>query len=126
MPVQNRNTRQKFAIKAAFEHLQRPLSPEEVWREASSHVPSISIATVYRNIHALIGDEWLVAVELPGQTSRYEIAGKRHHHHFHCQSCLRVFDLDGCGVEARHTLPQGFRSKRHELTVYGTCDVCAG
>ena len=124
MPAQIRNTRQKAAIKEAFDQLKRPLSPEEVLREASSKVPSISIATVYRNINALLDDEWLVAVELPGQPSRYEISGKKHHHHFHCQSCLKVFDLDGCAVAARHKLPRGFRVSRHELTMYGTCDLC--
>ena len=124
MAIQLRNTRQKEAIRAAFLDADRPLSPEETLAYAQKQVEGISIATVYRNIGNLVDDKWLVSVELPGESTRYEIAGKEHHHHFHCNSCGKVFEMEGCGVELKPKLPRGFRVTGHELFLYGSCADC--
>ena len=91
-----RNTRQRNAIRVAFESSPRPLAIEEVLKEAQAQVPGMGIATVYRNIKSLVDTGWLVPVELPGEPPRYEASGKSHHHYFRCDDCNRVFDLVGC------------------------------
>ena len=83
-PTATRNTQQKEAIRLAFEKADRPLSPDEVLAIAINKVQQLSIATVYRNIGSMVEDGMLAIVEIPGQPSRYEIAGKAHHHHFQC------------------------------------------
>lgn len=124
MTIQLRNTRQKEAIRTAFLEADRPLSPDEALRHAQSGVPGISVATVYRNIQSLLADHWLVAVEIPGQSTRYEVAGKEHHHHFQCTSCGRTFELAGCQLGWRPELPSGFHATGHEVFLYGSCDRC--
>ena len=119
-----RNTRQKTAIREAFAGANRPLSPEEVLLSAQQHHPGVGIATVYRNIQALVAEGWLHPVEVPGESSRYEVAGKHHHHHFQCNACGKVYELEGCVVERRPKLPRGFRASGHEFYVYGTCAAC--
>ena len=119
-----RNTRQKEAIRKAFATAARPLSPEEAQAEAAKAVEGISVATIYRNIHALVEDAWLSPVEVPGEPARYEIAGKGHHHHFHCERCGRIYDLEGCTLQPRPKLPVGFRLTGHELFLYGLCAAC--
>jgi Fur family ferric uptake transcriptional regulator len=119
-----RKTRQKDAIREAFVLLDRPLSPEEVLEEAGRHVDSVSIATVYRNVTALLEEKWLVPVELPGHPARYEVAGKDHHHHFQCRTCLRVYEVPGCEIHAKPKLPRGFKTSGHDLLLYGTCALC--
>lgn len=123
--MQIRNTRQKKAIRAAFSTAARPLSPEEAQAEAAKLVKGISAATIYRNINALIEDAWLSQVDVPGEPARYEVAGKGHHHHFHCQKCGRIYDLEGCTLQPRPRLPAGFRLTGHELFLYGVCKPCA-
>ena len=91
MPVLARKTRQKDAIRSAFLHADRPLSPEEILTLAQASVSGLSIATVYRNVGGLVEEGWLTPVELPGEARRYERAGKEHHHHFSCRSCGKVF-----------------------------------
>lgn len=126
MPVRLRKTRQKDAIRAAFEHTARPLSPEEALSAAQGFVQGISVATVYRNINALVAERWLSTVEVPGEPARYEIAGKGHHHHFHCRHCGRIYDLPGCALPSvEPTVPAGFQLSGHELFLYGRCDACA-
>ena len=120
-----RNTRQKKAIRAAFEQTNQPLSPEEVLAFAIGQVPRLSIATVYRNIHALVESGWLVSLELPGEPKRYERTDEAHHHHFRCDHCGKLYQLPGCLLRERFRLPRGFRARRHEIFVYGLCAACA-
>ena len=124
MAVQPRKTRQKEAIRSAFITADRPLSPEETLAYAQQQVDGISIATVYRNIGALVEDKWLMPVEIPGESTRYEVAGKEHHHHFHCNTCGKVFELQGCNIQVKPKLPVGFRVTGHEYFVYGVCADC--
>ncbi|MBX3147947.1 MAG: transcriptional repressor [Gemmatimonadales bacterium] len=120
-----RNTRQRAAIRAAFEQTGRPLSPAEVLESASDEVSGLGIATVYRGIKALVDEGWLVPVELPGEPDRYEPSGLGHHHHFRCRSCRRVFDLEGCVKGLRDLVPRKFRLEGHDLVLLGQCDTCA-
>jgi Fur family ferric uptake transcriptional regulator len=121
-----RNTLQKEAIRETFIAVERPLSAEEVMQEAQSRQPGISIATVYRNLKTLLSDGWLQAVEVPGETTRYEVAGKDHHHHFHCQECRKLYELEGCAVPVKAKLPRGFRITGHEFFLFGLCSGCSG
>jgi Fur family ferric uptake transcriptional regulator len=122
-PVE-RNTKQKQAIRDAFERAARPLSTEEVHLEAERASHGLGLATVYRSIKALLDAGWLSVVEVPGRGPLYELAGKEHHHHFSCSRCGRVYELEGCAkVEGK--LPKGFTAQGHELTFYGTCATCS-
>jgi Fur family transcriptional regulator, ferric uptake regulator len=120
-----RETRQRKAIRAAFEEAGHPLSPKELLDAAQDRVKGLGIATVYRNIRALQDDGWLEAVELPGEPARYERAGKGHHHHFHCRECDRVYEVPGCPGNLKDVTPPGFTLEAHEFVLYGLCDLCA-
>lgn len=120
-----RNTRQRTVIREVLERADRPLSTTEILEDARSGVKGIGIATVYRTVKSLTEEGWLVPVELPGESPRYELAGKDHHHHFHCKSCGRVFELEGCIDNLRRLAPRGFRVTGHELVLYGNCQSCA-
>ncbi len=122
--MDKRNTKQKAAIREAFAEADRPLSPDEALEYALEHHSAIGIATVYRNIQALVEEGWLTAVELPGETTRYELSGKEHHHHFHCDTCGKLFDLKGCVIQSKPRLPRGFSASGHEFFLYGNCASC--
>ena len=120
-----RKTQQRDAIRLVLAAADRPLSPQEVLKSAKRRSPGLGIATVYRALKTLSDEGFLVPVDLPGEASRFELAGKKHHHHFHCRDCGRAFDLEGC-VPAVHKLaPKGFRVEDHEVVLYGLCAACA-
>ncbi|HEX4065622.1 MAG TPA: transcriptional repressor [Acidobacteriaceae bacterium] len=96
-----RQTRQKAAIRQAFVEADRPLSPEEALEGAQQRHSTLGIATVYRNLQALVKEGWLQAVEVPGDSTHYEVAGKEHHHHFQCNVCGKLYDLEGCIAAVR-------------------------
>jgi Fur family transcriptional regulator, ferric uptake regulator len=121
-----RNTRQRDAVRAALAAAARPLTPQELQAAAHQHASGIGIATVYRTIKALLDDGQLVEVPMPGAPSRYELAGLDHHHHFHCTTCDRMFEVEGCVAGSlRALLPRGFKLEHHELLLSGRCPQCA-
>jgi Fur family ferric uptake transcriptional regulator len=122
---QPRNTRQRTAIREAIDASDRPLGPPELLEIGRRDVPSMSLATVYRNINALLDEGAIIKVELPGQPPLYESAGLKHHHHFHCDVCGRVFDIEGCPGNLSPLLPEGFTLTGHEITLYGRCADCS-
>ena len=119
-----RHTSQRDAIRSAFESTDRPLSHQEVLGLAQVRVPGLGIATVYRNINALVEEGWLAPVVLPGEPARYETAGKHHHHHFHCRRCDRVYEVEGCPGNIKPLVPRGFLLEDHEIVLYGLCAEC--
>jgi Fur family ferric uptake transcriptional regulator len=120
-----RQTRQRSAIRAAFERADRPLSPMQVLEAAQKSEKGLGIATVYRNIKKLLEEGWLSALEVPGFLTVYERSGKAHHHHFFCDRCTRVFELNGCVARIHRLAGRQFRVRRHELVLYGTCADCS-
>lgn len=120
-----RRTQQRAAIRNALIDAGRPLSPVELLDDARRMAPSLSIATVYRNLKTLVEEGEVVPVDLPGESSRFEMAGKAHHHHFHCRRCGKAYELEGCVADFKATVPKGFRVEAHEVVLYGTCAACA-
>jgi Fur family ferric uptake transcriptional regulator len=120
-----RHTRQRGAIRRAFQKSNRPLGTDEVLELARSEVGGLGIATVYRNIRTLVDEGWLKVVELPGEVPRYEVDGKEHHYHFHCRNCDRVFEVPGCLNSVGDIVPEDFQLERHSLTFYGLCADCS-
>lgn len=120
-----RNTRQRTAIREAIAQEGRPMLPHEVLRAAQVRAPGLSLATVYRNLNALVAEGELAAVSLPGESPRFEMAHQHHHHHFKCDRCLRVFDVHACPGDLKHLMPADFQLMRHDITLYGLCAECA-
>ena len=119
-----RTTRQHAAIRAVLVEAGRPLTPAEVLDEARRHVAALGLATVYRNLRALVDEGALAVVTLPGEAPRYEAADHGHHHHFRCDVCQRVFDVHRCPGDLARLAPPGFTVDRHEITLYGRCSDC--
>ncbi|MBK8162232.1 MAG: transcriptional repressor [Gammaproteobacteria bacterium] len=122
--MQERNTRQKQIVARLIQEAGHPLTVREILDLGRSHMSGLGIATVYRTVKRLLDAGELQAVVIPGDTVRYETV-KHHHHHFKCNRCDRVFDLDGCIKELKSMVPRGFKVENHELTFYGYCRSCA-
>ncbi len=120
-----RETRQRRTIRRILEEAGHPLSPKEVLDAAQHTVKGLGIATVYRNLRTLQDDGWIAVVEVPGDSPRYEVAGKDHHHHFLCRDCDKLFEVDGCPGNVRAVTPEGFELEGHDFLLYGLCRSCA-
>lgn len=122
--VHRRNTEQRRVLRDIAAAAAGPLSAQEFLDAAQSELPSIGIATVYRNLTRFVEQGELRAVELPGEASRYELADKLHHHHFQCDDCGRVIDVEGCSDAFESLLPESFRIRSHDVLIHGKCPQC--
>lgn len=120
-----RNTRQRNALRDTISQAGRPLLPQEVLAAAQVEVPGMSLGTVYRNLKVMVEEGELQAVNLPGESARFETALHPHHHHFQCRQCQRVFDVHACPGNLSRLAPSGFTVEDHDLTLYGRCKDCA-
>ena len=119
-----RTTRQRTLIRDVLQQALRPLSPSEILEQAHATQPQLGIATVYRTLKLLLEDGEITNVLLPGEPARYEPARKGHHHHFSCQNCRRVLELEGCALKADRMVPPGSRVLTHDVILYGICADC--
>jgi len=123
-----RRTIQQEAVWDVLASSDGPLLPEEILERAQEDCPTLGQATVYRALKRLEAEAQVERViDLDGR-ARFEV-GQDHHHHFHCRSCDRVFDVPGCSVKSTKALnpklPKGFALEGHEVWLRGLCASCA-
>jgi Fur family transcriptional regulator, ferric uptake regulator len=121
-----RNTLQRDAILRELMRADRPLSTGEIFSTVRKEIPRLGMATVYRTLKALHEEGMLRQVGLPGQSSRWEIAGKPHHHHFLCDACDRLFEINACPEDIGRLLPEGYTLGKHDILLQGKCAECSG
>jgi len=102
-------------------------SPEDIYERARRKIPSISLATVYKNIRTFLDSGMLQEVSLHHGSLRVE-PNHQPHHHLVCVNCKSITDLDAAGLEPlqfRRGLPRGFRVKRIAVDILGICQKCS-
>ncbi len=114
-----RATKQRHAIKKAFEDAARPLGPKEILHIAGKSVPNLGIATIYRNIKVMIDEGELETVDLPGQASRYQRPSEDNQQLIICENDDSVFTLKSDIEGFEPELPEGFVLKRYQIIYYG-------
>ncbi|MDX2110659.1 MAG: transcriptional repressor [Verrucomicrobiota bacterium] len=116
---QFRDTRQRNAIKRSFETAARPLGPKEVLALATTEVPNLGIATVYRNIKSMVDKKELEVVDLPGQAPRYQLPMSGDKHLFMDTKTDAVFTIQPDLGDFKPQLPEEYRLHRFQLICYG-------
>lgn len=123
--MENRRTSQGSAITKVVRDATGPLRPLEILELASRIVPTLGIATVYRQLRRLQDAGQVRAVDLGVNDVRYEPTDRGHHHHFLCSECEEAFDIHGCAEGISEMVPPGFMVQTHEITLYGQCEECS-
>ena len=119
-----RKTNQRAAIQDVFLKNDRPLSVEEILTTGRGIVRTLNRATVYRKLKILTDGGWLKKINAPELGPLYEVAGKKHHHHFQCRTCDRLYEIEGCVFNDRRAAPSGFVTESHEIFLFGICAGC--
>ncbi len=119
-------TQQRQVLYETLQRMHGHPSPEEVYAAVKQRVPSISLATVYKNIHLFVQSGVLRELSMHHGTLRVEI-NKQPHHHLVCSVCKRVTDVEhedlGMGAP-RMRLASGFVVERVSVDVIGVCADC--
>jgi Fur family peroxide stress response transcriptional regulator len=102
-------------------------SPEAVYDVVKEQIPSISLATVYKNLKTFEEHGLIHEVSPHHGSARFE-TNPAPHHHLVCLRCKAIVDVPAGDVEPvrlRKRPPSGFRIQRYNVEMLGLCGNCS-
>ena len=103
------------------------MSIEAIYEKIVTIYPSLSLATVYKNIILMVEKGVLVEVPITGKKSKYELL-KDDHIHLICMACGEVEDkLHNTEIKdifSSMIKEENFIINKQQINLYGLCKVC--
>ena len=119
-------TRQRVAVHEYLSRAEHHPTAEEVFLAVKRKLPKISLATVYKNLEALVACGAISRLTYGDGAARYDIRTD-HHYHTRCLACGKVSDLDpreGDEFLNRIRPGGGFTVAEYRLELLGHCRNC--
>src|ERR1043166_1198839 len=120
-----RSTPQRYAVMAFL--MEQPGHPTaaEIFEAVNRVDPRSSRATIYNNLRDLVQAGLVREVAVEGRAARFDAKGMRHHH-FICDRCGNVEDMEWYDIPRPSPGSLGKRVLREsELIFRGLCAKCA-
>ncbi len=101
------------------------LNIDELYKSLSSSFPSISLATVYKNVNTMLEKNFLMEVQIPHKKNVYELM-KSDHVHVNCSICGEISDVN---LNTQNILKEAeekssFKLSYASVTFDGICLKC--
>jgi Fur family peroxide stress response transcriptional regulator len=120
-----RGTPQRYAVMAFLMERNRHPTATEIFEAVNRVDPRSSRATTYNNLRDLVQAGLVREVAVEGRAARFDAKGMRHHH-FICDHCGKVEDIEWYDVPRPASRSLGKRIFREcELIFRGLCTKCA-
>ncbi len=118
-------TPQRLAILKEI-HKYGHIDLDSIYKNLSKTFPSMSLATVYKNLHTLKENGVIKELNVDSQKNKYEIAAQEKHHHLVCKMCGEITDifLDTQQISQQLKNVDGFDVEYCEVFCYGVCKSC--
>jgi Fe2+ or Zn2+ uptake regulation protein len=119
-------TSQRAAVYEYLSRVEHHPTAEEVFLAVKPKLPRISLATVYKNLEALVKCDAVSKLAYGDAAARYDIRTD-HHYHTRCLECGKIWDLNAAedSKALKHIKPQaGFEVKDYRLELLGYCREC--
>ncbi|CAA6828260.1 MAG: Ferric uptake regulation protein [uncultured Sulfurovum sp.] len=119
-----------FQRTAILEHIEQHghMSIDAIYEEVVKLYPSLSLATVYKNIILMVENSVLVEVPITGKKSKYELT-KSDHIHLVCTECGEVEDKphnsNADDIFNSMTQQENFSLSKQQINLYGVCVHCS-
>lgn len=126
MARQTRKSRQRDRILEVLRLTTRHPTAKWIYDKVRRTSPDLSLGTVYRNLGMLVQQGLVNKLDFGSSYDRFE-ARTLPHHHFICEQCGSVFDLDLPIDEVlirKLRSATGLQASRHEIRFYGVCQKC--
>lgn len=98
------------------------MTAEEIFLQAKKRLPSLSIATVYRNLGLMVRDGEIRRISVGG-ADRYD-RNTSPHDHLTCIRCGKLTDVTLKDLKATLEQCTGQTIHSYELNLYYTCPAC--
>ncbi len=101
------------------------MSIDELYKSLQSKFPSLSLATIYKNINTMCEKFFLSEVKLPNVKSVYELT-KEAHSHAICSECGAIvdIDIDTSSIFEQAKSNSNFQLKESAIVFKGICPDC--
>ncbi len=99
------------------------LNIDEIYEDVKRLYPTLSLATIYKNIIIMQKHNVLVEVPINGVKSKYEIE-KEEHIHLICQKCGEIKDRKIDSLTKNSLTIEDFQIKSSQINLYGLCKQC--
>ncbi|MGA2697003.1 MAG: Fur family transcriptional regulator [Terriglobales bacterium] len=120
-----RCTPQRYAVMAFLLECNEHPTAAEIFEAVNRMDPRSSRATTYNNLRDLVQAGLVREVAVEGRAARFDAKGMRHHH-FICDRCGNVEDLEWFDVPRPASGDLGKRTLREcELIFRGLCTKCS-
>jgi Fur family peroxide stress response transcriptional regulator len=120
-----RCTPQRYAVMAFLMERTSHPTAAEIFKAVNRVDPRCSRATTYNNLRDLVQAGLVREVAVEGRAARFDAKGVRHHH-FICDQCGKVEDVEWYEVPQPRSGSLGKRILRQsELIFRGLCANCA-
>ncbi len=120
-----RNTFQRMLVFNTLQRLEHATA-DEMYRCIIQTYPSISKATVYRNLNTLLKESLISKVCMPNGSDYFDKTVEKHYH-FQCKHCGRIFDLKEVPyMEHLNHIQEdgGGKVEAHTILFSGICADC--
>ena len=119
-----RCTPQRYSVMAFLMECNRHPTAAEIFEGVNRADPRSSRATTYNNLRDLVQAGLVREVAVEGRAARFDAKGMRHHH-FICDRCGKVEDMEWYDVPSPAPGSLGKRILREcELIFRGLCTKC--
>jgi len=98
---------------------------EELYVSMKKQFSSISLATLYKNVNAMLENRLISEIKVPQLKSKYEIA-KEPHIHLLCDNCSEFIDLDvdvACIMDEASDKSH-YKLLKSNIVLSGLCQKC--
>ncbi len=102
------------------------ISVRDIYEKIKANFPSLSLATVYKNINAMMENNFIKELKIVGQDNKYELT-KEKHSHMICQECGSIEDImiDTLGLKKSIPSDSGFLVEDISIQFFGKCKKCS-
>jgi Fur family peroxide stress response transcriptional regulator len=101
------------------------ISVRDIFEKIKKNFPSLSLATVYKNINTMVESSFIKELKIVGQDAKYELI-KDEHSHMICKSCGKVEDikLQIDSLVNQATSQSHYKIDESSLQFFGVCPHC--
>ena len=98
---------------------------DELYKKLLDRFPSVSLATIYKNVNSMLEKTFLSEVKIPNAKSVYELV-KTEHGHLVCKECGFIEDiiLEVTDVLEQVSKISSFKVENTDIVLSGTCQKC--
>lgn len=102
------------------------LNIDQLYNKLLYKFPSISLATIYKNMNAMIERIFVQEVKIPNEKSVYELC-KENHAHFVCDGCKKIEDiyLDTKNLLEEVKVSTNYIINNSTMVFNGLCKECS-